>query len=613
MKNQKGISLITLLFTIILMLIITTITMYSGFEAYDNMKVQVYVAKLKTLQEKVDIFCDKYSVKEINTMGTIYSQVPEKDRNALDEVIAMNRLTPLTSWSSVDENTANYRYFSVEAIEKYIGVKDFDLAVWINPLTRNVIAVEGVKIDDIMYYRQYDLPGGQVLEQPVFNTDTQLKATVKTYDNKAEIKLDKKYAKITCKLKDEVTSKESTQVFTHTDTIAITESGKYELVATDYDRNVNDYSEYPDDIKEQYAGLEKTSELLTVAIVNKPMLVEGMTPIDEKGDKITTEEAKQSWYNYGDKKWANAILPDGSIYVWIPRYAYKVAEDVTNPTVYIKFLKEFSEITTEGKVLDNGYKVAPAFQDGTTIVPNSFANGEWDSEITGFWVAKYEVIDNKNDSIASIKTSDSQTLVTNPITAFTMCRKLETREDLFGTIVTNKIGGELGSDGTFPSDGNNIDTHLMKNSEYGAVVYLTNSEFGKDDVVGTQNGYYPGNDYTEAASTTGNDTGIYGLAGGRPEIVSAGINIAGVFNSTDNNRSTKYTTVYSNSSTVNGDAINDTEIVNFTAKDRTFPTGDYPIFTRGGNMADGNIFNYSAIKADNGATSSFRPVIIIEY
>ena len=158
MKNQKGISLITLLFTIILMLIITTITMYSGFEAYDNMKVQVYVAKLKTLQEKVDIFCDKYSVKEINTMGTIYSQVPEKDRNALDEVIAMNRLTPLTSWSSVDENTANYRYFSVEAIEKYIGVKDFDLAVWINPLTRNVIAVEGVKIDDIMYYRQYDFP-----------------------------------------------------------------------------------------------------------------------------------------------------------------------------------------------------------------------------------------------------------------------------------------------------------------------------------------------------------------------------------------------------------------------------------------------------------------------
>ena len=48
----------------------------------------------------------------------------------------------------------------------------------------------------------------------------------------------------------------------------------------------------------------------------------------------------------------------------------------------------------------------------------------------------------------------------------------------------------MGSDGFFPVDTNNIDTHLMKNSEYGAIVYLTNSKYGNLSV-STQNGYYP--------------------------------------------------------------------------------------------------------------------------
>ncbi len=487
MKNQKGISLITLIFTVILMLIITTFAMYSGFDALENMRVQAYVSKLKILQEKVDIFCDKYSVKEINRMGLSYSQAADKDKNVLEEVIAMNNITPLKSWSSVDGSTANYRFFSAGEIEELMGVKDFDLAVWINSLTRNIIAVEGVKLDDVMYYRQYDLPGGQTLEQPVFNTNTKLDFSVKTYDNKADIKLDKSYAKITCYLKNDLSVVVSTKVYTHTDTIGVTESGNYQLVATDYDRNVSDYSEYGEDVQSQYAGLEKTTEDFTVTIVNKPLLVDGMVPINEDGEELSTEEEKQAWYNYdsSEKKWANVRLADGSVYVWIPRYAYKIAD----AKIDIKFLKEFSNITTEGKALDNGYKIAPAFQDGTALVPSSFANGEWDSEITGFWVAKYEVIRN-NESVSSMQTNSSSALTVAPINAFKICRELEKNTSLFGTAVTGRVSGDMGSDGFFPVDTNNIDTHLMKNSEYGAIVYLTNSKYGNLSV-STQNGYYP--------------------------------------------------------------------------------------------------------------------------
>ena len=32
----------------------------------------------------------------------------------------------------------------------------------------------------------------------------------------------------------------------------------------------------------------------------------------------------QNWYDYDKKQWANAKTLDGSYWVWIPRYAYKI-------------------------------------------------------------------------------------------------------------------------------------------------------------------------------------------------------------------------------------------------------------------------------------------------
>ena len=68
--------------------------------------------------------------------------------------------------------------------------------------------------------------------------------------------------------------------------------------------------------------------------VNEPNLTGGMTPIKYKG---TVES---------ENKWANAITSDGSMFVWIPRYAYKITSGyhqsgtaTTGGTIEIKFLK----------------------------------------------------------------------------------------------------------------------------------------------------------------------------------------------------------------------------------------------------------------------------------
>ena len=63
--------------------------------------------------------------------------------------------------------------------------------------------------------------------------------------------------------------------------------------------------------------------------VNKPALLTGMKAIkfnnptaDTKGSVNT--DVTEGWYNYEAKEWANAQTEDGSMWVWIPRFAYKI-------------------------------------------------------------------------------------------------------------------------------------------------------------------------------------------------------------------------------------------------------------------------------------------------
>ena len=65
--------------------------------------------------------------------------------------------------------------------------------------------------------------------------------------------------------------------------------------------------------------------------VNTPDLADGkLTPIKwVDGNVVETTANDPDWYSYTttDKKWANAKTSDGSLWVWIPRYAYQIADN----------------------------------------------------------------------------------------------------------------------------------------------------------------------------------------------------------------------------------------------------------------------------------------------
>ena len=77
--------------------------------------------------------------------------------------------------------------------------------------------------------------------------------------------------------------------------------------------------------------------------VNTPVLTADMQPVawDEEGNEFTPK-TNAEWYDYvdqasgvdGTSNWANAKTSDGSYWVWIPRYEYKISDPVFDPSTH---------------------------------------------------------------------------------------------------------------------------------------------------------------------------------------------------------------------------------------------------------------------------------------
>ena len=254
---------------------------------------------------------------------------------------------------------------------------------------------------------------------------------------------------------------------------------------------------------------EEDEDILEVAEVEEPVLMEGMTavywstdggetastteegasPIYSKvGGKSTGEENSafkwENWYAYvaGDNstdtkqsRWANAVTDDGSYWVWIPRFKYKISNQPTTAGVSnagkieVEFIPTSDQTgangyttsaNSEGEMLttdSSGYIIHPAFENGSSTGKNNgFANGEWDSELPGFWIAKYEMSMedgsgkplNADEVDGNVAISDSVKMVSKPNVS-------SWRNIQIGQMYQNCINYDTAKN-----------SHLIKNSEW---------------------------------------------------------------------------------------------------------------------------------------------------
>ena len=392
--------------------------------------------------------------------------------------------------------------------------------------------------------------------------------------------------------------------------------------------------------------------------VNKPELMQGMKAIkftDPLGDTEGTvqqvsDSTSTDWYDYNSKKWANAQTEDGSMWVWIPRYAYKVNADTktfdvvfligTTDDYYENGVRKTAKRQTKtDETVDTttGYTVHPAFTNESSI---GYANGGWNQELTGMWVSKFEAgYATSNGNSAPKKASSvnySQTSVwasgdetgTGDGTASarnwidgvygstTTAIKYPTFQGLAYSMNYINYNDAFSISRALTESGNiyglsssSTDSHLMKNSEWGAVAYLAQSKYGLNGTniyinnvnlhssTGAQSVYgitgcaaatadteqvptemdtttkrpKATNVYTwtqvsgTKASTTGTIYGIYDMSGGTWEKSAAIVNNGSgnlttygksLMNSLINGKSSKYVTVYPYDSSVDKTGAN---------------------------------------------------------
>ncbi len=366
---------------------------------------------------------------------------------------------------------------------------------------------------------------------------------------------------------------------------------------------------------------------------NDPVVNAGLIPviISDNGTVTVADIYSDEWYNYESKLWANAVILKNdatseiavgstitlsdiaAYYVWIPRYEYQIFDTDANSSdvsdvaainsqggIQIKFTSSGTEMSKEPTMGE--YYTHPAF---------SYDNGDGTiTQLNGFWVGKFELTPNST-ILPNISSQRSQTISQ----FFTTIDSFETKYNL-----------------------TNIDSHLMKNMEWGAMAYLSYSKFGtcSDDncskiTPNTDVSYLTGGGNYVAnnnQSTTGNITGIYDVSGGSWDYVMGSNNnfvvLSGFTNTFFNVTSNyKYFDTYTNGITVTdsnayargkyGDATK--EVIKWDSSYAYFVSSSHSWFLRGGYYRVGESTGIFGFLNDDGGPDinfSTRAVLWIE-
>ena len=285
-----------------------------------------------------------------------------------------------------------------------------------------------------------------------------------------------------------------------------------------------------------------------------PVITDKLIPVVISDTGVVTKaDTSKEWYSYENKKWANSvILKDESItyqdgeeiqesniesyFVWIPRYKYKIFNTgsytglttISNSTQTIEVVFENKDTTTSNGTTVGSYLTHPAF---TSL------------DVNGIWVGKFETgYDGATSTAgAQVNSVDTSKIIIKP-------NVYSWRNITTGNMFKNSYDYKR-----------DLDSHMMKNTEWGSVAYLQHSQYGSQVNIRINNnsafitgyagkgeptvGYNIGtsiagnrvestdlgkdgtytvnylNTNSTVASTTNNYSGIYDMSGGAWEYV----------------------------------------------------------------------------------------------
>lgn len=174
MENKKtsGITLISLVITIIILLILASIATYSGIEVVKSSNVTAFITELKILQTNVDKIrsqkqkFDDSEGESIQTGTTRYNELLERLKLVKDY-----------GYSDDAESISGYKFFTQQQLKDNLYIEGVNQSVFINLEKRKVISLEGIRYENQKVYVLEQLPNnlynveykGQGNGKPTFN------------------------------------------------------------------------------------------------------------------------------------------------------------------------------------------------------------------------------------------------------------------------------------------------------------------------------------------------------------------------------------------------------------------------------------------------------------
>lgn len=144
MSKERGITLIVLIITVIIMLILTGIIINGAGNSYENSQVMRFTSYMKMIQKEVD-----YYIEENVDYTTLGSPLSSDKKAKLQEIIN-NDYNDLIETTNVESN--KLRYFTDSDIYEYFDVSDVKDEIIVNFENREVISLNGVEKNGTMYY-----------------------------------------------------------------------------------------------------------------------------------------------------------------------------------------------------------------------------------------------------------------------------------------------------------------------------------------------------------------------------------------------------------------------------------------------------------------------------
>ena len=410
---------------------------------------------------------------------------------------------------------------------------------------------------------------------------------------------------------------------------------------------------------------------------NTPELDTNMIAVRYNGsDFLKADSSTNSWYNYDKQEWANAVTVSSNtrdkyleaevgtkidmddvetMWVWIPRYSYSIgSEDGTNyygkqgdyldstPTVALP--GEIDVKFVDKNTKDRGtakYVVSEGLESDSWYTPDAFTFGN--EELSGIWVGKFETSSsNPSAGNGGGNASGLDPMIKPNVTSW--------RNITVSTIY--QVGLKLSAVGNRYGFSENMNSHAMRNDEWGAVAYLSQSRYGKlgnENFKGANkevyqnksNSYITGCSYGApsdgnkdygcqytydaningtGASTTGTIYGVYDMSGGAWEYAMGNYNDvsgrSGFSNplTIDSKHYNKYTnndiSVACNGSECLSHGLSETS--GWYKDSRNMVTEAWPWLLRGDGYANtAGVFDFFVANGDNSVLYSFRLVMSV--